>query len=240
MSFTAAVGAGHGKNTPGKRNKNDEREWFFNRIITESVIKQLNHNGIKTVRLDDPSGNVDVPLSERKKKGDNCDIYVSIHNNALGKWFDGGGSETYYYKGSGKGKKLASLIQKEMVDVLKRPDRGIKEGNHLYEIRETKPPAVLIEALFFDSKQDILLLRDEKLLEKLGVRIAKAICDYFGVSFKEKKEEVKKPVSNSSNAPVYRVKVDGEQIFALREKENIIKQLEKHIGSAKKIELERI
>jgi len=36
------------------------------------------------------------------------------------------------------------------------------------------------------------------------------------------------------------VLVDGKQIFALSEKENIIRQLEKHIGSAKEIKLERI
>lgn len=40
--------------------------------------------------------------------------------------------------------------------------------------------------------------------------------------------------------PIYRVKVDGVQLFALSDKENIINQLETHIGKAKKIELERL
>lgn len=44
----------------------------------------------------------------------------------------------------------------------------------------------------------------------------------------------------SVEGPVYRVLVDGKQIFALREKENIIRQLDQHIGSAKEIRLERI
>src|SRR5690625_6246237 len=80
MTKVVAIDAGHGINTPGKRTPDDEREWSFNSIVAQSIIDNLKkYRGVKTVRLDDPTGKRDVPLQERtnKENNANADILVS-------------------------------------------------------------------------------------------------------------------------------------------------------------------
>ena len=51
-----------------------------------------------------------------------ADLFVSIHCNAGG----GTGSETFYYYGSAKGRKLAEAIQKQMVDSIGTVNRRVE------------------------------------------------------------------------------------------------------------------
>jgi len=79
--------AGHGLNTPGKRTPNGEREWLFNNIVVIAGMNYLStHVEVRQLRIDDPSGKMDVPLKERTSKANDwhADIYISCHHNALG------------------------------------------------------------------------------------------------------------------------------------------------------------
>jgi len=66
-----ALDAGHGLNTPGKRclkslDKNETREWVLNSRIANYVQESLrDYEGIEVLRLDDPTGRVDVALKTR-------------------------------------------------------------------------------------------------------------------------------------------------------------------------------
>src|SRR5690625_5969550 len=101
MTKVVAIDAGHGINTPGKRTPADEREGSFNSVVAKSIIDNLkNYEGIKTVRLDDPSGKRDVPLRERTNKANNAkaDILISCHHNEkTDKWSGWTVTETYHY-----------------------------------------------------------------------------------------------------------------------------------------------
>jgi N-acetylmuramoyl-L-alanine amidase len=247
MGYVCAIGAGHGGFgvTPGKRSPAGEYEWNFNSKIVESAIVYLKASGISVIRLDDPTGKTDVSLAARKAKGDSADIYVSIHNNAnAGQWWDGGGTETFYYEGSASSKKLATLIHNEAVGVLKRPNRGIKKGNHLYEVSKTKPPAVLLEGLFFDSRQDIVLLRNNNVLAELGKAVARGICAYFGIAFKELKPQTPpkpQPTSPTPSKGIHRVIVNGKQVGAFGDDRNVLEAVEKALKeNASKIEIQKI
>src|SRR5690625_3041172 len=119
MSKVVAIDAGHGMGTAGKRTPDGEREWNFNSVVAQSIIDNLkSYKGVKTVRLDDPTGKRDVPLRERTNKanGAKADILVSCHHNAFkSKWGTHGGTETYHYPRSTKGKQLAEEIHPEVV-----------------------------------------------------------------------------------------------------------------------------
>src|SRR5690625_1294415 len=85
MSKVVAIDAGHGMGTAGKRTPDGEREWSFNSVVAQSIIDNLkSYKGVKTVRLDDPTGKRDVPLRERTNKanGAKADILISCHHNA--------------------------------------------------------------------------------------------------------------------------------------------------------------
>ena len=65
-----AIDAGHGRFTAGKRclkslDENQTREWTLNSRIASRVAEHLERCGAEVLRTDDPSGQLDVPLSRR-------------------------------------------------------------------------------------------------------------------------------------------------------------------------------
>lgn len=64
-----ALDAGHGINTPGKRSPHGEREWSFNNAVLLACVERLaEYEGVYILRLDDPTGETDVPMVARVKK----------------------------------------------------------------------------------------------------------------------------------------------------------------------------
>src|SRR5690625_2278781 len=215
MTKVVAIDAGHGINTPGKRTPDDEREWSFNSIVAQSIIDNLKkYRGVKTVRLDDPTGKRDVPLRERTNKANNAnaDILVSCHHNAnTGKWGNWTGTETYHYPGSTKGKQLAQAIHPSVVKAYGLRDRGIKSAN-FHMLRESRMPAILIEGGFMDSTIDIKKLRDNKVLNRAGKNIADAIARYFNLRKKTNKTTTKSSNKKSSSKSTKKSTYKGSSI----------------------------
>lgn len=200
-------GAGHGKNTPGKRSPDGEPEWNFNNEVALAFAKQMKkYQGVTVHRTDDPTGKTDVPLTERTNKANraNADFYISFHHNAYkNHWGDWTGVETYYYKTSTQGRQLAHVIQKALVKAYNLKDRGIKTNN-LHITRETKMPAVLVEGGFMDSIIDIKKLRNKNVLQNAGKQIAKAIANHFQLT-KAKNPPAKSQAGSTSKT----LTVDG-------------------------------
>lgn len=179
-----AIGAGHGINTPGKRSPEGEREWSFNNKVVSAAIKYLNgYVNVSVIRLDDPTGATDVPLTTRTNNANNAnaDILISYHHNAnTGKWGSWTGTETYYYPGSSTGLALARAIHPSIVGAMGLRDRGIKSAN-LHMVRESRMPAILIEGGFMDSTIDIVKMRNNSVMDKTGKALADAIASYLGL-----------------------------------------------------------
>ncbi len=198
MTKVIAIGAGHGYNTPGKRTPDGEREWSFNNKVVGAAIDYLKkYEDVKIVRLDDPSGKRDVPLSERTDKANqaNADVLVSYHHNAnTGNWGTWGGTETYTYVGNWKGAEaLAKEVHNRVVKAMGLRDRGLKKAN-FHMLRESKMSAILVEGGFMDSKTDIKKMRDDNVLKKVGQAVAEGIADHLNL--KKKPEPKPKPKSN--------------------------------------------
>src|SRR5690625_5360245 len=201
MVKIVAIDAGHGLNTAGKRTPADEREWSFNSIVAQSIIDNLKkYRGVKTVRLDDPTGKRDVPLRERTNKANNAkaDILISCHHNAnTGKWGGWTGTETYHYPNSTKGRELAQAVHPAVVKAYSLRDRGIKSAN-FHMLRESNMPAVLIEGGYIDSTIDIKKLRDNKVLNRAGKNVADTIARDFNLRKKINKKTTKSSSKDKS------------------------------------------
>jgi len=229
-----SLDSGHGLNTAGNRTPDGMREWSFNSVVASYIANELKgYMDVNTIRVDDISGKTDVPLSTRtaRANGEKADVYISVHANAYGSggWNNTQGIETFTYPtASRESFVLAKLVQGELVKATKRNDRGIKTANFAV-LRSTNMPAILVECGFMTNKEEAALLKSDAYRKTCAVAITKGIAAMYGLKKKPKLED-----------HIYRVSVDGKQIFALREKENIIRQLDKYIGSAKEIRLERI
>lgn len=183
------LSAGHGGTDPGAV-ANGLKEKDINLQVMLECKRILEQHNIKVVcsRVTDEVDPVAQEVAEANISG--ADIAVSFHVNAGG----GDGFEVFYYANSKNSKKLATIGEK-YIKALGQNSRGVKVGNHLAFVRDTKMPAVLFESFFIDNKNDKTIgdtLTKQKLL---GKAYAKAILEFFGVKYKEE------------NKTLYRVQV---------------------------------
>ena len=115
-------------------------------------------------------------------------IFVSIHANAHPNR-DTAGTMTFY-PGSGSvgsealittSKELAGYVQKELLSVLKRPDKGIRQANFSV-LRNAHTPAILVEVAFLSNYQEEKLLAQEDFQNRAALAIAQGIQKYLNVN----------------------------------------------------------
>ena len=107
------------------------------------------------------------------------DIHLALHSNAGG----ARGCEVMICGKGGQAEKLAQAIYKEMEPLTPTSDRGVKVDAKLYEPRETKAPAALVEVEFHDSSAGAAWIVDN--LGAIAKAIAKGVNTFFGVTTPE-------------------------------------------------------
>lgn len=159
------VNAGHCYGVdPGAIGQKGTQEAYITKLIASHVNRYLKWHGHEVVYVSDKSL-ANVCQTSNKN---NCDYFISIHCNAASNR-EARGTETFYWKGCEKGKKLAKAINDEIVNTLGTRDRGIKENTSFYVIKHTKCTAVLVECEFISN------LDGEKLLNEKAVEFGQAI-----------------------------------------------------------------
>lgn len=203
-NMLTAIDDGHGKNTPGKRTPHIPgigviQENVFNKAVARYLDLELQRCGIPTLLV--APTDADTPLKQRTDLANTrkAAIYVSIHYNAGG----GEGIETYYVKGSAKGKRLAELVHRNVIQGTKQKDRGVKVGNW-WVLRKTDMPAILVEYGFMDDPKLIEARRmiNVAYQKECARETAKGICAYFGVRYIPE-------VSPPPNGTIYIVQADA-------------------------------
>lgn len=194
-----AIDAGHGLKTAGKRcditlDPKQTREWVLNDRIADRVQEKLKNYNCSTIRVDDTTGDKDIPLATRVQTANskNADVYISIHHNAGVHCGTGGGVVVYYYSNNPDRKAQAQNLYNAIINrnglVGNRSSKVIKNG--FYVIKNTKMPAFLIENGFMDSKTDVPIILTMEHAEKT----AQGIVDFLVQSYKlEKKANATKP-----------------------------------------------
>ena len=179
------IDAGHGFNTSGKRSPDDEREWSFNNKVAQYAIAKLKtYKDVEILRVDDPTGIIDVPIKTRTDLANKwqADVYASIHHNTLSTtWGKHSGVETYIMdnpKINPKSVEIAGAIHPRIVMAMGVSDRGMKRAN-FQVLRDSDMPAIITEGGFIDSSVDIIRLRDDYYLKAQGEAIADGLATYF-------------------------------------------------------------
>jgi N-acetylmuramoyl-L-alanine amidase/flagellum-specific peptidoglycan hydrolase FlgJ len=220
MAKLIAIDDGHGMETSGKRTptgitsidtgKNFMHENEFNRAVAKYLKAHLEKSGFRTLMV--APTDADTPLATRVSTSNNAkaDFYISIHANAnTGKWGTWGGAETYTYKLSGESYRIGKIIHKHLMKGTPLRDRGVKDGSHLYVVKNTNAPAVLIEAGFMDNLQEAKLLNSDAFRKECAREIAMGICEAFGVKFVDSTTTATQPKPATPTQPttsLYRVR----------------------------------
>jgi N-acetylmuramoyl-L-alanine amidase len=224
--------AGHGPDTPGKRTPDGMREYEFNSSVAKYVRELLldyQDVAVKFVHSDSR----DVPLDERADAANswNADAYVSIHANAFGSggWNSANGIETYVHTSKPKeALSLAQKIQKNLIKNTGLSNRGVKAAN-FQVLRETAMTAILVECGFMTNREEAALLKTNAYRKNCARAIVGGLVEQFGLKKKPKPQDY-----------IHRLIVDGKQVIALKNDDNLLNEVEKYLGEAKKIEIERV
>jgi N-acetylmuramoyl-L-alanine amidase len=215
MAKIIALDDGHGLETAGKRTPDGYKENIFNHYTKEFLIDELEYNGFKIV--DVSPTRKDNSLADRCNRANdgNADIFVAIHFNAyMDRWQDvASGVETYHFPSSSSGKKLATKVHNYLIQGTEQKDRGVKTAN-FYVLKYTSMPAILCECGFMDNKIEAELMKSTAFRKECSQEIAKGICSYFGVTYKQPTDTVKYIVQAGAFSSYSNAKKLKEELIA--------------------------
>ena len=193
------IDAGHGFNTAGKRihgytgsplsnPDGTVREWQMNNEVTNRIMSDLKAQGIEVIRVDDPTGAIDISLDERLNRivAAKSDLHLSIHHNALGNdvWSNATGVETYYSCLRPESQKLAQSIADRLSASVGLKNRGVK-SNAEWNLFMTREPGkrgidtVLVEGGFMDGTNDIPIISSYEGMQGYAKAVVDSVLEYL-------------------------------------------------------------
>lgn len=179
---------GHGEETPGKQSPDGRlKEWAYARELVGILKGKLEAKGLSVYTVVPETE--DIGLSERARransaaKGYSHALFISMHVNAAGNgssWTSAHGWSCYTTKGMTNSDILADCLytaaEKHITDrfsVRRYSNAGYSKDyeENFTVIYKANMPAVLIENMFMDNRQDV-----EFLLSDSGKDILTDIC----------------------------------------------------------------
>lgn len=184
MSKKVALMVGHGKTTSGSWDcgcayaGNTEAALML--PITKAAVKYLRQSGVTVISDADTNNNKNMVEDVAWANKEKADIYVSVHCD----WYKAP-TGVYPLYVSSRGKKVADALNTAIKKGIPMKSRGVCRRTDLYELNATDAPACILET--GSIKADIKTLKN---YDKYGKCIAKGICNYLGIKFKELAEPV--------------------------------------------------
>lgn len=198
MAYIIGLDDGHGTDTSGKQTPDGFKENLFDDAVKQELISELRFNGFSI--CDCSPDRTDNSLADRvaRERAGNCDIFVSIHYNAMGGVWqtNAGGIETYYCgSDTDKSKRLADCVHSELIKGTTLKNRGVKSDYSLYStglyvLQKTKSPAILVECGFMDNPTEAALMKSSEYRHECAAEICRGICKYFGIQYKNPDEAI--------------------------------------------------
>lgn len=171
------LSAGHGGSDPGAvANGLYEKTINLNALL--ACKEELVRHGVVVECSREKDADDPVQQEVREANASNADLAVSFHANAGG----GDGFEVFYYSKNTYGKKLATLCEKH-AKALGQNSRGVKTGDKLYFIKNTKMASVLVESFFVDNLKDKEIGDTTEEQRAFGVAYAKAILEFLKIPY---------------------------------------------------------
>lgn len=181
------VDPGHGGLDPGAVHK-DIYESDINLQISEVLSTTLGEMGaiVYMTRYGDYDLGVINALNRKRsdlsRRGNiinrsNCDLYISIHLNAVSSpvWY---GAQVFYDDVHEENERLAKIMQEELARYLKTK-RKYKKTNDMYLHKRIQHPGILIEVGFLSNPNERYLLRQKYYQQKVSRAIASGVVKFL-------------------------------------------------------------
>lgn len=158
-------------------------EQYYMNLIADAMEPYLISSGVRYTR-NNPNGT--VGQSVRDSNAGNYDLHLAIHSNAAPESLSGQltGSDVYYYAGSPVSHQAAEIIADNFRRVYYNPDKvRTLATTSLYELNNTRAPAVLIETAYHDNPTDATWIRDN--IEPIARNLVEGVTEFFEIPFVE-------------------------------------------------------
>ena len=183
------IDAGHGGNDPGKVGTAGTLEKDINLKIALYLKNLLETQEIKVIMTRDNDEDLSTD-SSRKKISDmrkrisliqesNADIVVSIHQNSYTNP-KVCGAQCFYHTNSTDGKKLAFILQNQIITSTNQTKiRDIKSNADYYLLKHSALPTVIVECGFLSNPEEEKLLQTDIYQRKMAWAIHLGILQYI-------------------------------------------------------------
>ena len=192
------VNCGHGKSSDGTWDSGcvygAYTEATLMLPITKAAVKYLRDQGITVLSDADTNNNKNMIADVAWANRENVSLYVSIHCDYSGAPV---GVMPLYY--STEGKRLATCLNNAIKSGMGMKSRGVVKRTDLYELNDTNMPSCVLET--GSIKLDLNFLKN---FDEYGKCIAKGICSYLGITYKEKTVGLTKKYKAVVAANVYK------------------------------------
>lgn len=190
---TVFIDMGHSQVTPGKKSPDGSlEEWKFNRLLGRRIIEELIARGVDarpTTQPEEDDREISLTTRASRANQEPKSILISIHSNAAGdgsNWCKARGWEVYVArKCSWKSIQLATCLYEsvEKEGFRMRPASALEKFRraNFSILTRTSGPAVLTESLFYDNKEDLAMLKDPEVQEKLVRAHVDGIVKYLSL-----------------------------------------------------------
>lgn len=191
------IDPGHGGEDPGAKSSDGLQEKHVNLAIALKLKKLIDASGNKCVltRNSDELHYSDGTKAMRAKRREdieyrknvvkscNADIFVSIHLNSFTQT-QYRGVQTFYPRNFPESKKLAEIIQKELIETVDRNNKRVSlVRNDIMIFENISIPTVLVECGFLSNSSDVKALKKDEHLEKIARAIFIGCIKYLsGIS----------------------------------------------------------
>lgn len=156
-------------------------EEYYMNLIADAMEPYLNSSGIQFTR-NEPSQKLSQAIAQ--SNAGNYDLHLALHSNAAPPALSGQirGTDLYYYDGSAKGKRAAEIIANNFKAIYPDPNKvKTVPTTTLAELKQTRAPAVLLEAAYHDNSADAQWIRDN--IDNIARNLVLSLTEYFGIPF---------------------------------------------------------
>ncbi|MFZ5986284.1 MAG: N-acetylmuramoyl-L-alanine amidase family protein [Bacillota bacterium] len=174
------IDPGHGGDDLGAYNgKLYEKD--INLDISLRLGKLLSKEGIKVVYTREKDVFVDLDPRAKLANDLGATLFISVHSNSMPNNSDYRGTETLYCPPANSenskmdGRKLAIIVQNELIKALKTVDNGIIYRPNLLVLRKTQMPAVIAEIAYISNPSDRAKLTSSEFKQKAANALSSAV-----------------------------------------------------------------
>ncbi|MBQ8003222.1 MAG: N-acetylmuramoyl-L-alanine amidase [Clostridia bacterium] len=180
------VDAGHGGTDPGATyppgvDDPQVKEKDITLDIALKIQENLEKAGIEVIMTRDKDTYPTLKERVEIANNSNADLFVSVHINAMDNKDEIDGAQVYYHESSTEGKRLASIVYRNIIDYTNLTERGVQNGSSFYVLKHTKMPAILTEGGFITNEKDRNYLMTEKGRQAMADAISDGVLEALGV-----------------------------------------------------------